>query len=90
MKGDWTHLSNKDIENTELQEHYIFHIDNETVRNENNFHSFCNDGIQRKLCLQSLDSQEHCIECPKILEKVKYLNKHISYEHVYGNVQEQK
>ena len=63
----------------------------QTVRGiRNNFHSFYNNNIKCQLCLQSLDTQEHCIECPKILEKTHSMKKHISYEHIYGNVHQQK
>ena len=75
-------LSNKEAK-------IITALRSQTVRGiNNNCHSFYNVDIQCKLCLQSLDSQEHCVECPKILEKVKPLKKHILYEHIYGNVYE--
>ena len=51
-----------------------------------NFHTFYNYDRQCSLCKLSPDSQEHCLTCPKILEKIKTLGKHIEYKHIFGSI----
>ena len=55
-----------------------------------NFHTFYNYDRQCSLCKLSPDSQEHCLTCPKILEKIKTLGKHIEYKHIFGSIIEQR
>ena len=57
---------------------------------KNNFHSLYENNQQCPPCRSALDTQEHCLICPKIVEKIGTLSNHVKYEHIFGNVLEQK
>ena len=66
-------------------------IRSQTIRGiRNNFHTFYKNDLQCRLCMTNLDTQEHCMSCPKILEKIPNLKSHIKYMHAFGIVEEQK
>ena len=63
----------------------------QTVRGiKNNFHSFYENDQQCPLCKSAQDTQEHCMVCPKIVEKMDTVSKHMKYEHIFGSLLEQK
>ena len=76
---------------TNKEAEIITALRSQTVRGiKNNIHTHYKDNLQCQLCEQSIDSQEHCMKCPTILSKFGKIKDHIKYEHVYGNIQEQK
>ena len=55
-----------------------------------NFHTFYQSDIQCRLCGESPDTQEHCMNCPEILARLNHIERHIKNEHIFGQIQEQK
>ena len=56
-----------------------------------NFHTFYQHDKMCPLCLRSEDTQQHCLECPKLARAKQQLKKHVEYNHIYSKeVSEQK
>ena len=55
-----------------------------------NFHTQYSDNLDCNLCGLFLDTQEHCMVCPKILNNIDIQKEHIKYEHIFGTIEEQK
>ena len=55
-----------------------------------NFHTQYSDNLDCNLCGLFLDTQEHCMMCPKILNNIDIQKEHIKYEHIFGTIEEQK
>ena len=36
------------------------------------------------------DTQQHCMECPKVSSATSTLNTHIEYDHIHGAISQQK
>ena len=57
---------------------------------KDNFHTYYRNNLTCDLCELHTDTQEHCMNCPKILEKLGAIDDHIKYEHIFGTTEEQK
>ena len=56
-----------------------------------NFKTFNKDDLLCPLCLRNEDTQEHCLECPKLKNIAENTNENIDYDHIYSdNVLAQK
>ena len=83
------YLKTANITNKEAE--IITALRSHTLRGiRNNFHTLYKDNQQCPLCQTTLDTQEHCLKCPKIFEKIPTLSNHIKYEQIYGNITEQR
>jgi hypothetical protein len=62
-----------------------------TVRGiKSNFHTFYQGDLLCNLCKTYQDTQMHCMNCEVIISKIGDIKSHIRYEHLFGNVNEQK
>ena len=57
---------------------------------KNNFKSYYGSDSLCPLCKVAQDTQEHCMECPKLTSSANTSNAHIEYVHMNGNVNQQK
>ena len=56
-----------------------------TVRDiKSNIRSFSQNDSLCPLCLKSEDTQEHCLECPRLKNVIKPNEKHIQYNQIYS------
>ena len=70
-------LSNKEAE-------ILTALRSRSLRNfEDNFHTFYMQDQQCPLCKRNQDTQEHCMNCPDILNRIPPVSNHIKYEHIY-------
>ena len=98
-----THTKIKEIEYSELKiQEYItthnmtnneksllFSLRSNTIKNiKNNFHTWYKDNIECPLC-DKPDTQQHCMECEKILAECEDAKQHIKYKHIFGDSSEQ-
>ena len=51
---------------------------------KSNIRSFSQNDMLCPLCMKSEDTQEHCLECPKLKNVIKPSEKHIKYEQIYS------
>ena len=51
---------------------------------KSNFRSFSQNDQLCPLCMKSEDTQEHCLECPKLKSIIKPTEKHIVYDQIYS------
>ena len=81
--------NNAIITNKEAQ--IITALRSQTLRGiKKNFHTFYKNDIQCQLFKQHTDTQEHCMTCPQLVTMMDEFTSHIRYEHIYGNITEQR
>ena len=51
---------------------------------KSNIRSFSQNDMLCPLCMKSEDTQEHCLECPKLKNVIIPTEKHIKYEQIYS------
>ena len=52
---------------------------------KSNIRSFSQNDQLCPLCMKSEDTQEHCLECPKLKSIIKPIEKHIMYNQIYSH-----
>ena len=57
---------------------------------KDNFHTYYKSNLQCVLCNDALDTQEHCMSCPILLDKVDTPIKVVKYNFIYGTPDQQK
>ena len=57
---------------------------------KSNFSSFYGSDNLCPLCKSTEDTQQHCMECPKVSSATSTLNTHIEYDHIHGAISQQK
>ena len=76
---------------TNKEAEILIALRSQTIRGiRSNFHTFYKSDIQCRLCLESPDTQEHCMQCPRILARFGPIKRHMKYKHIFGQIQEQK
>ena len=51
---------------------------------KSNIRSFSQNDLLCPLCMKSEDTQEHCLECPKLKNVIKPTERHITYKQIYS------
>ena len=51
---------------------------------KSNIRSFSQNDLLCPLCMKSVDTQEHCLECPKLKIIIKPTEKHLEYNQIYS------
>ena len=83
------YLKTAEIPNKEAE--MLTALISQTLRGiKENFHSFYENERQCPLYKINSDSQEHCMTCPKIFEKIEALSEHIKYKNIFGSILEQR
>ena len=83
------YLKSSIITNKEAE--LITALRSKTVRGiKSNYHTFYQEDLQCNLCKKTQDTQMHCMNCEVILSRIRDIKSHIKYEHLFGNVNEQK
>ena len=52
---------------------------------KSNIRSFVQNDLLCPLCMKSEDTQEHCLECPKLKNVIKPTERHITYNQIYSH-----
>ena len=74
-----------------IESEMITALRSHTIRGiKTNFHTYYKDNMNCNLCETNIDNQEHCMNCPKLLHKIKFNKEHIKYNHIYGSLEEQR
>ena len=70
----------------------LFALRSQTVKNiKCNLKSFSQNDKMCPLCMKSEDTQEHCLQCPKLKNVQDKVKNHIDYNHIFSNCEvEQK
>ena len=70
----------------------LFALRSQTVKNiKCNLKSFSQNDKMCPLCMKSEDTQEHCLQCPKLKNVQDKVQNHIDYNHIFSNCEvEQK
>ena len=68
----------------------LFSLRSHTVRKiKDNFHTFYKADLLCPICEICIDSQKHIMECVQLLSHIPDIKKHIKYDHIYGNIDQQ-
>ena len=106
IKGDWTELVKMDMEKCNINEEcfntqsaqitikeaeLITALCSRTLRGiKANFHTQYSENLNCNLCELYTDTQEHCMNCPKILLSIEVEKEHITYDHIFGTTIQEK
>ena len=64
----------------------LFALRSQTVKNiKCNLKSFIQNDKMCPLCMKSEDTQEHCLQCPKLKNVQDKVQNHIDYNHIFSN-----
>ena len=68
----------------------LFNMRVQCVRGiKENFHKHYNNNLKCDLCKNENDNQNHLLNCQVIKQHIKWNNKTIKYEHIFGTLEEQ-
>ena len=63
----------------------VFALRSRTVKDiKCNIKTFSQNDKMCPLCMKSEDTQEHCMECPKLKNLQNQLENHIQYKHIFS------
>ena len=64
----------------------VFAMRSRTVKDiKCNIKTFSQNDKMCPLCMKAEDTQEHCMECPKMKNIQKQFENHIQYNHIFSN-----
>ena len=57
---------------------------------KSNIRSFSQNDQMCPLCMKSEDTQEHCLECPKLKNIIQPTETHITYNQIYSQIESEQ